>query len=62
MVDYLSGNELRIPFDSRDSITDLYLLDDGSVNEQLFQKSMQVMPLVRRKKLCIVFLFGWPWN
>ncbi|MBK6952276.1 MAG: FKBP-type peptidyl-prolyl cis-trans isomerase [Crocinitomicaceae bacterium] len=38
MVDYLSGNELRIPFDSRDSIFDLYLLDDGSVNEQAVSK------------------------
>lgn len=39
MVDYLSGNELRIPFNSRDSIFELYLLEDGSVNEEAVPKT-----------------------
>src|SRR5687768_8187540 len=30
MIDYLTGNELRIPFDARDSIFEMYLLPDGS--------------------------------
>ncbi|MBI3136866.1 MAG: FKBP-type peptidyl-prolyl cis-trans isomerase [Bacteroidetes bacterium] len=39
MIDYLTGNELRIPFESRDSIFDLYLLSDGSVNEAAISKA-----------------------
>lgn len=39
MIDYLMGNDLRIPFDSRDSIFELYLLDDGSVNEAAISKA-----------------------
>lgn len=32
MVDYLMGNDLRIPFESRDSIFNLYLLPNGEVD------------------------------
>lgn len=39
MIDYLTGNNLRIPFESRDSIFDLYLLEDGSVNETAISKA-----------------------
>lgn len=38
MIDYLTGNQLRIPFDSRDSLFDLYLLADGSVDENAVSK------------------------
>jgi FKBP-type peptidyl-prolyl cis-trans isomerase FklB len=39
MVDYLAGNPLRIPFESRDSIFELYLLPDGSVNEEAISRT-----------------------
>lgn len=39
MVDYLVGNELRFTFFEKDSILDIYLLDDGSVNEQAVNKN-----------------------
>lgn len=38
MVDYLMGNELRIPFEARDSIFEFYLLPDGTVNETAIAK------------------------
>lgn len=38
MIDYLAGNELRIPFESRDSIFELYLLPNGSVDENAISK------------------------
>lgn len=38
MVDYLSGNELRIPFEARDSIFEFYLLEDGTVDETAIPK------------------------
>lgn len=39
MIDYLNGNELRIPFESRDSLFDLYLLEGGAVNEEAVSKT-----------------------
>ena len=38
MLDYLSGNELRIPFEAKDSIFDLYLLPGGEVDENAVAK------------------------
>lgn len=38
MVDYLYGNELRIPFEARDSIFEFYLLEDGTVDESAIPK------------------------
>ena len=38
MIDYLLGNDLRIPFESREEIFDLYLLPDGSVDENAVSK------------------------
>jgi len=38
MVDYLYGNELRIPFEARDSIFTYYLLPDGTVDENAIPK------------------------
>jgi len=38
MVDYLYGNELRIPFEARDSIFDYYLLENGIVDEEAIPK------------------------
>lgn len=39
MIDYLTGDELRIPFFSRDSIFDLYLLPGGGVNDSAVSKA-----------------------
>lgn len=39
MVDYLSGNELRVPYWAKDSIFDNYLLPGGEVNEEAIPKS-----------------------
>ena len=38
MIDYLYGNELRIPFEARDSIFEFYLLEDGTVDEAAIPK------------------------
>ncbi len=38
MIDYLSGNPLRIPFESKDSIFDLYLLPGGQVDQEAVSK------------------------
>lgn len=38
MIDYLSGNDLRIPFSSKDSLFDLYLLPGGQVDENAVSK------------------------
>lgn len=39
LIDYLTGDELRIPFFSRDSIFDLYLLENGGVNDTAVSKA-----------------------
>ena len=38
MIDYLSGNPLRVPFETKDSIFELYLLPNGEVNETAVSK------------------------
>lgn len=39
MVDYLLGNDLRVPIDARDSIFEMYLLPNGSVDASVVSKS-----------------------
>lgn len=39
MIDYLIGNDLRISFFDKDSLLDLYLLDDGSYDESVVSKN-----------------------
>ncbi|MCB9223571.1 MAG: FKBP-type peptidyl-prolyl cis-trans isomerase [Crocinitomicaceae bacterium] len=39
MIDYIAGNELRIDFMSIDSILDLYLVEDGSIDNSKVNKS-----------------------
>lgn len=39
LVDYLNGNDLRISFFEKDSLLDLYLLDNGEVDASLVSKN-----------------------